>query len=84
MKCSFYMFFYTFRLRETNDFVLTSLKVATQIPPPPTALEIFKYVLTQNMFYFKMSYESTQKVYQCCIYCPSRYILKPSEWILLS
>ena len=35
--------YYTFSLRETNDFVLTSLKAATQIPPPPPiALEIFK------------------------------------------
>ena len=53
IKCSFDMFllfisyfysYYTFSLRETNDFVLTSLKAATQIPPP-IALEVF----TQNM-----------------------------------
>ena len=70
---SYFYSYYTFSLRETNDFVLTSLKAATQIPP--IALEVF----TQNMFYFKMSYESSQKIFQCGIYCPFRYILKFSE-----
>ena len=85
IKCSFDMFllfisyfysYYTFSLRETNDFVLTNLKAATQIPPHSV-----RSFYTKHVFYFKMSYESTQKIFQCCIHCPFRYILKFSEWI---
>ena len=54
-------YFYTFSLGKTNDFVLTSLKAATLIsPPPPPTLYIFYKSFTQNM----------------CICGPFCYILK--------
>ena len=64
-------YFYTFSLGKTNDFVLTSLKAATLISPPPP--NVF---YTKHVSYFKMSNESTQKIFQCCICGPFCCILK--------
>ena len=51
-------------LERQNHFVLTSLKAATQIFP-------------ENMYFIlKCTYESTQKIFQCC---PFRHILRFGE-----
>ena len=45
-------YFYTFSLGKTNDFVITSLKAATQIPPPspPSVIDFFNKFFYTNMY----------------------------------
>ena len=74
-------YFYTFSLGKTNDFVLTSFKVATLIFSPSIIDFFISFFTKKRVFYFKMSYESTQKIFQCCICCSFCFILKFSEWI---
>ena len=63
-------YFYTFSLGKTNDFVITSIKTATLIPPPPPSVIDFfiSFFLHKTCILF-------------CICCPFCYILEFSGWI---
>ena len=80
-KCSFHIFLHIF-IGKTNDFLLTSLKAATLISPPPQHYRFFYQFFTQNM-YFILKYPTNphKKIFQCCICCPFCYLLKFCGWI---